>query len=225
MRESFDEYKKTIESNISNISFLYNGDVLSSTDSYYTHVLSSENTSPSFIISTIENIYNESFKMMDNKSKTIVISKESIKLSAGGKGNIIDFIIGELKLKPTYIFTSEKSKTFFSAIKRLDNTRSFPGYFYNIDRYNNINLEIFHSPIIEEDKGESIMYLVDSGIQSLVYSIQNMTYEVEKIVEFDKWKHTINYSLYDCRYKSYKLIIKDLSKIREDKINKILDGN
>ena len=225
MRESFDEYKKTIESNISNISFLYNGDVLSSTDSYYTHVLSSQSTSPSFIIRTIENIYNESFKMMDDKSETIVISKESIKLSAGGKGNIIDVIIGELKLKPTYIFTSEKSKTFFSAIKILDNTRSFPGYFYNIDRYNNINLEIFHSPIIEEDKGESIMYLVDSGIQSLVYSIQNMTYEVERIVEFDKWKHTINYSLYDCKYKSYKLIIKDLSKIREDKINKILDGN
>jgi hypothetical protein len=225
VRESFDEYKKTIESNISNISFLYNGDVLSSTDSYYTHVLSSQSTSPSFIIKTIENIYNESFKMMDDRSEAIVISKESIKLSAGGKGNIIDVIMGELKLKPTYIFTSEKSKTFFSSIKKLDNTRSFPGYFYNIDRYNNMNLEIFHSPIIEEDKGESIMYLVDSGIQSLVYSIQNMTYEVEKVVEFDKWKHTINYSLYDCKYKSYKLIIKDLSKIREDKINKILDGN
>ena len=223
MRESFDEYKKTIESNISNISFLYNGDVLSSTNSFYSQFKSSQSTSPSFIIRTIENIYNESFKMMDDRSETIVISKESIKLSAGGKGNIIDFIIGELKLKPTYIFTSEKSKTFFSSIKRLDNTRSFPGYFYNIDRYNNINLEIFHSPIIEEDKGESIMYLVDAGIQSLVYSIQNMTYDVEKFE--DEWKHTINYTLYDCNYKSYKLIIKDLSKIREDKINKILHGN
>ena len=223
MRESFDEYKKTIESNISNISFLYNGDVLSSTNSFYSQFKSSQSTSPSFIIRTIENIYNESFKMMDDRSETIVISKESIKLSAGGKGNIIDFIIGELKLKPTYIFTSEKSKTFFSSIKRLDNTRSFPGYFSNIDRYNNINLEIFHSPIIEEDKGESIMYLVDAGIQSLVYSIQNMTYDVEKFE--DEWKHTINYTLYDCNYKSYKLIIKDLSKIREDKINKILHGN
>jgi hypothetical protein len=82
VRESFDEYKKTIESNISNISFLYNGDVLSSTDSYYTHVLSSQSTSPSFIIKTIENIYNESFKMMDDRSEAIVISKESIKSSA-----------------------------------------------------------------------------------------------------------------------------------------------
>jgi hypothetical protein len=105
----------------------------------------------------------------------------------------------------------------------LDKTRSFPGYFYKIDSYNNINLELFYSPLIEEDKGESIMYLVDSGIQSLVYSIQNMTYDVEKFE--DEWKHTINYSLYDCNYNSYKLIIKDLSKIREDKINKILDGN
>lgn len=225
MKESFEEYKKTLEPNLSNLSFLYNGDVLSSTDSYYSNIKSSEKTSPSFIISTIENIYNESFKMMIDKSETIVISKESIKLSVGGKGNIIDVIIGELKLKPSYIFTSNKSKTFFSSLKRVDDTRSFPGYFYNIERYSNMNLEIFYSPLIEETEGESIMYLVDSGIQSLVYSIQNMTYDIERVDEFDKWKHTINYTLYDCNYKSYKLIIKDLSKIREDKINKLLDAN
>ena len=225
MKESFEEYKKTLEPNLSNLSFLYNGDVLSSTDSYYSNIKSSEKTSPSFIISTIENIYNESFKMMIDKSETIVISKESIKLSLSGKGNIIDVIIGELKLKPSYIFTSNKSKTFFSSLKRVDDTRSFPGYFYNIERYSNMNLEIFYSPLIEETEGESIMYLVDSGIQSLVYSIQNMTYDIERVDEFDKWKHTINYTLYDCNYKSYKLIIKDLSKIREDKINKLLDAN
>ncbi len=223
MRESFDEYKKTIESNISNISFLYNGDVLSSTNSFYSQFKSSQSTSPSFIISTIENIYNESFKMMVDKSKTIIISKESIKLSAGGKGNIIDVIMGELKLKPTYIFTSEKSKKLFTTVRMLDKTRSFPGYFYKIDSYNNLNLELFHSPLIEEVEGESIMYLVDSGIQSLVYSIQNMTYDIVEVE--DEWKHTINYSLYDCDFKSYKLIIKDLIKMREYKINQLLNGD
>ena len=223
MRESFDEYKKTIESNISNISFLYNGDVLSSTNSSYSQFKSSQSTSPSFIISTIENIYNESFKMMVDKSKIIIISKESIKLSVGGKGNIIDVIMGELKLKPTYIFTSEKSKKLFTTVRMLDKTRSFPGYFYKIDSYNNLNLELFHSPLIEEVEGESIMYLVDSGIQSLVYSIQNMTYDIEEVE--DKWKHTINYSLYDCDFKSYKLIIKDLIKMREYKINQLLNGD
>lgn len=223
MRESFDEYKKTIESNISNISFLYNGDVLSSTNSFYSQFKPSQSTSPSFIISTIENIYNESFKMMVDKSKKIIISKESIKLSAGGKGNIIDVIMGELKLKPTYIFTSEKSKKLFTTVRMLDKTRSFPGYFYKIDSYNNLNLELFHSPLIEEVEGESIMYLVDSGIQSLVYSIQNMTYDIEEVE--DKWKHTINYSLYDCDFKSYKLIIKDLIKMREYKINQLLNGD
>ncbi len=223
MRESFDEYKKTIESNISNISFLYNGDVLSSTNSFYSQFKSSQSTSPSFIISTIENIYNESFKMMVDKSKTIIISKESIKLSAGGKGNIIDVIMGELKLKPTYIFTSDKSKKLFTTVRMLDKTRSFPGYFYKIDSYNNLNLELFHSPLIEEVEGESIMYLVDSGIQSLVYSIQNMTYDIVEVE--DEWKHTINYSLYDCDFKSYKLIIKDLIKMREYKINQLLNGD
>ena len=40
-----------------------------------------------------------------------------------------------------------------------------------------------------------------------------------------EWLHTLDYKLYDCNYNSYKIIIKNVSKIRQDKINQILDGN
>jgi len=35
----------------------------------------------------------------------------------------------------------------------------------------------------------------------------------------------MEYNLYDCRFNSYRLSVKNLSKLRNDKINKILNGN
>lgn len=210
-----------------NISYLYNGDVLSSVDSQYTEIKHSPLTSPSFIINSIVNIYQESFDIMINKSKEFVIPLESIKLSLGGKGNIIDVIIGELKLKPAYIFTSDKGRKLFSITKNPGTTSAFPAYFYNIDKYPNLNLEIFYTPLInDDDDDELILYVVDNSIQSLVYSIQNMDYGIEPNDDNNtEWKHTMIYNLYDCRFNSYKLSIRNVSRLRHDKINKILNGN
>jgi hypothetical protein len=74
------------------------------------------------------------------------------------------------------------------------------------------------------DDDELTLYVVDNSIQSLVYSLQNMDYVIEPIDNNNfEWKHTINYNLYDCRFNSYKISIKDVSKLRNDKINKILN--
>lgn len=209
-----------------NISYLYNGDVISSIDSQYTEIKNSPLTSPSFIINGIVNIYQESFDIMISKSKEFVIPLESIKLSLGGKGNIIDVIIGELKLKPTYIFCSDKGKKLFGITKNPGTTSAFPPYFYNIDKYPHINLEIFYSPLINEDVDELVLYVVDNSIQSLVYSIQNMDYKIEPNDDYNtEWRHTIFYNLYDCRFNSYKLSVRNVSRLRNDKINKILNGN
>ena len=71
-----------------------------------------------------------------------------------------------------------------------------------------------------------VLYVVDKSIQSLVYSIQNMDYKIEQNDKDNiEWKHTMEYNLYDCRFNSYRLSVKNLSKLRNDKINKILDGN
>ena len=223
MRESFSEYKKTLEQNLMNISYLYNGDVISSIDSQYTEIKNSPLTSPSFIINSIVNIYQESFDIMISKSKEFVIPLESIG-ALGKQGNLFDRI-SELGIKPVYIFCSDKSKKLFGITKSPGTTSAFPSYFYNIDKYPHINLEIFYTPLIKEDD-ESILYVVDNSIQSLVYSIQNMDYKIEPNDENNtEWKHTMIYNLYDCRFNSYKLSIRNVSRLRHDKINKILNGN
>ena len=224
MRESFSEYKKTLEQNLMNISYLYNGDVISSVDSQYTEIKNSPLTSPSFIINSITNIYQESFDMMISKSKEFVIPLESIG-ALGKQGNLFDRI-SELGIKPIYIFCSDKGKKLFGITKNTGTTSAFPSYFYNIDKYPHINLEIFYTPLIKDDDEESILYVVDNSIQSLVYSIQNMDYKIDANDNDNiEWKHTMIYNLYDCRFNSYKLSIRNVSRLRHDKINKILNGN
>jgi hypothetical protein len=224
VRESFTEYKKTLEQNLMNISYLYNGDVISSVDSQYTEIKNSPLTSPSFIINSIVNIYQESFDIVKNKSKEFVIPEESI-IGIGDKGNIFDKIY-ELGIKSNYIFCSDKGKKLFGPILKSSSTSAFPYYFYSIDKVIGINVEIFYSPLINEDDDEIILYVTDGSIQSLVYSIQNMDYKIEQNDKDNiEWKHTMFYNLYDCRFNSYKLSIRNVSRLRNDKINKILDGN
>ena len=205
-----------------NISYLYNGDVISSIDSHYTEVKNSPLTSPSFIINSIINIYQESFDIMISKSKEFVIPLESL---GDFRQEVIFDRINELGIKPVYIFCSDKGKKLFGITKSPGTTSAFPSYFYNIDKYPHINLEIFYTPLIKEDD-ESILYVVDNSIQSLVYSIQNMDYKIEPNDDNNtEWKHTMIYNLYDCRFNSYKLSIRNVSRLRNDKINKILNGN
>ena len=206
-----------------NISYLYNGDVISSTDSQYIEIKNSPLTSPSFIINSIVNIYQESFNMVFSKSKEFIVPIESINNSKDI--NMFDKI-SELGIKPLYIFCSDKSRKIFGISKNSNNTSAFPSYFYLIDKYVGMNVDVFYSPLVVEDEDEMVLYVVDNSIQSLVYSIQNMDYTIEPIDDDNlEWKHTINYNLYDCRFNSYKLSIREISRLRNDKINKILNGN
>jgi hypothetical protein len=224
VRESFSEYKKTLEQNLMSISYLYNGDVISSIDSHYTEVKNSPLTSPSFIINSMVNIYQESIDIMISKSKEFIIPLESLN-DIGKDVNMFDKI-SELGIKPLYIFCSDKSRKLFGISKSKTNTSAFPSYFYPIDKYIGINVDVFYSPLINDDEDEMVIYVVDNSIQSLVYSIQNMDYIIDANNDDNiEWKHTINYNLYDCRFNSYKLSIRDVSRLRHDKINKILNGN
>jgi len=44
--ESFDEYKKTLESNFSNFKYLYDGDIISSSDHYISKSIDNNQISP-----------------------------------------------------------------------------------------------------------------------------------------------------------------------------------
>lgn len=227
MRESFSEYKKTIEQNLMGITYLYDGDALSSIDESYSEVKETPLTSPKFIINTIIEIYNKSFINMISRSKEIIIPEESL----SGLDNILDKIM-EIGINPLYIFGSIKGTKLFDT-KKQEVNRPFPGYFYRIEKFIGLNLGIYYSPLIDETDGETILYVTDKSFQSLVYSIQNMDYKIDPQSETNgdkpyneiKWLHTLDYKLYDCKYNSYKIVIKNVSKLRDDKIDQILDGN
>lgn len=160
---------------------------------------------------------------MISKSKEFIIPLESLN-DVGKDVNMFDKI-SELGIKPLYIFCSDKSRKLFGISKSKTNTSAFPSYFYPIDKFIGINVDVFYSPLIN-DEDEMVIYVVDNSIQSLVYSIQNMDYKIEPNDEKNiEWKHTMFYNLYDCRFNSYKLSIRNVSRLRNDKINKILNDN
>lgn len=222
MRESFSEYKKTLDQVLSNIDYLYSGDVISSFEKDYQEVRKSPLTSPTFIINSIVNIYNESLKNMFDRSSEVVIPKESI----NDETNLIDLITTKIGYDPGFIFCSDSTKRFFSNSKISKSINSLPSYFYSIDRFVGINLNVYYSPIIKENEGEQIIYATDRSIQSLVYSIQNMDYLIEKVDDDNSnWSHKIVYSFFNCKFKSTKIVIRNVSTIRQSKINEILNGN
>ena len=221
MRESFSEYKKTLEQVLYKVNFIYSGDVINSIEKDYSEIKGSPLTSPTTIINSIIDIYNKSFENMVNNSSEIVIPLESIT-----DEDSFDLIYSKVGFSPTYLFCSEKSKKFLGITQVSKSINSLPGYFYNIDRYTGLNLDIYYSPLIVEEDGDLVFYATDGGIQSLVYSIQNMNYDIKKIDETNSnWCHTISYNFYYCKYKSVKIIIRNVSKMRQIKINEILNGN
>jgi hypothetical protein len=212
MKETFDEYKNTIESNLMNLSYLYSGDVIAQKKDTYKENINHSKVSPSVIINSIEQIYNESIKEMLIKSKgTQIVSFDFDKVDKNGKWLI--GILDNIRIKD---FSSKYIFTNIGVLSRLGITadnknKPFPSHFYSVKS------DIYVNDLIEYSDNEIVVYLVDRPIQSLVYTIQNMSYIIS-----DK-NHTIEYDFYHCDYKSYKVIIKDISKYRNDRIDSILN--
>lgn len=195
---------------------MYDGDVKSSIEMNYSKVINNHSVSPLFIIESFNYIYKESFKIVFKKSKEISIPFDLSKLDLDG--DKILSLIDDLEIKPLYIFCSDKSKSRFGIIK--NNTGPFPPYFYNIKKIYNKNYDLYYSPLIEEDDNEVVLYVTDSSFQSLVYTIQNMEYNIEN--DGKEKNHTLKFPFYECDFNSYKISIKDISKIRNEKIENIL---
>ncbi len=223
MRESFSEYKKTIESNLLGVDYLYAGDVIKSLDrKVYSEIKSSPLTSPTFIINCIKQIYKDSFDSIKQKSIDLVIpTTTGEQLDVVYLKSKIDSFFGSSK----YIFSSKETNKFIGINKPLDKTRGLPDYFYPMKSKFVSGSDIYFSPEVEEEDGIYFMYVTNNAFQSMVYVLQNMEYEM---VENDpengviSWTHSITYQLYDCKFSSVRVVIKNVSKIRDEKINQIL---
>lgn len=222
MRESFSEYKKNLEQVIECLNYLYSGDVITSEEREYVEIKTNPLTSPNFITNSIINIYNESFTNMFKNSTELIIAKESLTESS----NLIDYLVMKTGIHLSFIFCSDNSKKILGISKQLETNKSLPGYFFNIERYIGINLDVYYCPLIDDGEGDVVMYVSDLPIQSLVYTLQNMEYLISPTDETNiHWEHKMKYNFYECQYKSFRVIIRNVSKVREIKINEILNGN
>ena len=226
MRESFVEYKKTIELNVINCSFIYAGDVINSMNCSFQQIKNTPLTSPSFIRNCLIDIYNKSFQELVSRSKEFVIAEESLADDGLYKSDVLSKI-RNLGIDTHYWFLSE-NKSFQISTFSSQTDRSMPYYFYESKKYDGLNIDVLQCPLIVEDEGETIIYATDRPIQSLCYVIQNMDYIITKCDEgvqdphLMNWKHEIKYPFYNCDYNSYKIIIKNISQIRNQKINELL---
>jgi hypothetical protein len=214
MRESFDEYRSIIETNLVEVSYLYSGDIISYSDEEFTNNISHSKTSPRFIIDVIDFIYEKSIKSMISKSILVERCLDFNKLDINGYW--VSEIVNSLDniKSDSFVFIGDVKNI---GIIKGNNKKPFPDYFYDIKNLGNSN-KLYKCPYIDVISDEITLYIVDKPIQSLVYSIQNMTYDINKN------SHTLKYKFYQCDYSSYKLVIKDISKMRNDKIDFILNS-
>ena len=213
MKESFDEYRSIIETNLVDISYLYSGDIISYSDQEFKNNISHSKTSPKFIIDVIDFIYEESIKSMISKSILVERCLDFNKMDINGYW--ISEMVNSLDIKSNcFVFIGDVKNL---GIIKSNNKKPFPDYFYDIKNLGSSN-KLYKCPYIDVMNDEVILYIVDKPIQSLVYSIQNMTYNINRN------SHTLKYKFYQCDYSSYKLVIKDISKMRNDKIDFILNS-
>jgi hypothetical protein len=224
MRESFDEYKNTIESNVIKFDYLYSGDIISSFKETYSTYNNNSKVSPKSIIDCIDSIYEFSIKDMINSSIDLELNY-TLDGFKSGKYRYIDLFksLHFNNFDPSYIFISKKSLKIFETLFHNEDENIFPLYFKPLSKYVSHDISVLYTPYIEDSEDELNIYVVDKSIQSLVYIIQNMEYNIES--SDGCFKHIIDYPLYKCNYNCYKLTIKNIEKIREDKINSVLDEN
>ncbi len=217
MRETFDEYKETLDANVSNFHYLYSGDVISSSESVFSREMTYPHVSSTFIISLVDEIYHRSVRDMLNNSKEIIIPFD---FNSTLNSDKLFTIISDLNLNPHSIFLSNFACKYINIISKSIN-RPFPQYFYQIKWIDFLKCHVYSSSLIGNDDSESktlTLCVISAPIQSLVYSIQNMQYTINH----SEKTHAVNYPYYKCNYKSYKIIIKDISELRNDKIDSIL---
>lgn len=221
MRETFDEYKSTLDDLVIKFKYLYDGDIISSKKLKHSTILKGKSNSPRFIIDTIEDIYNESVKNMIEKSVNININ---ILGHVPTMTEIANSIIKIGSFDPTSIFINESFSKYFSGfLFTKGSSKPFSKYMYDNGsiKVSTLDMKLYSLSEKYNIDSKNVIYVVDRSIQSLVYSIQNMEYDVD-LMSGGLYKHEITYDMYDCDFKSYRLIFNDLSKQRDDKINEIL---
>jgi hypothetical protein len=219
--KDFELHKKSLEDFLEKIDFIYSGDVINSIDKTYIQRLKHSSFSANLCNEFIIDIYNWSFDQMDIKSKEIIIHRNNFL-------NIYD-LMDKISINPKILFYSKNSNLNLNLGSHLleeeDGKGYLPNYFNRRFKLMSYGKEVsaYYSPKIEDDIDDCHFYLVDKPIQSMVWVLQNMNYSISK--GFSSNEHVIKVPIYNCDYEVYKIRVVNTQKLREDKINSILNDN
>lgn len=219
----FEEYKNSIESHLINLDYLYSGDVVSSQEKSILVKTQSLNCSTEVISKTLGEIYEYSIKNLISKPNEIVIDSRDFT-------DINDLYL-KLGFYPTSIIFSKKSNYSLlnGNLHLVSNTSQFPPKYYLIPDYFQMKyttlgmghvVKCYYSPIIDDSEDDCHIYFINGGIQSFVWILQNMSYNINR--GFSSNEHLIRFPIYDCDFQSTRIRVVDAQKIREKKISQIL---
>ena len=216
-----DNYKKTLEDFLQKIDFIYSGDVINSIDKTYIQRFKHSSFSENLCKVVMIDIYNWSFDQMMIKSKEIIIHRSKFI-------DVYD-LMNSLKINPKIIFYSNNSNLNLQLgdhlLNKEDDQGYLPNYFNRRFKLMSYGREVsaYYSPKIDDNIDDCHFYLVDRPIQSMVWSLQNMNYSINK--SFSSNEHVVKIPIYNCDYEVYKIRVVNTQKLREDKINSILNDN
>lgn len=214
----FQKQKSLLESILEKIDFFYSGDIIKSHDMVFFKKLKHASFSPELLRDTMIGIYDKSFERMKLNSKEIILHRSKVSDIYG--------IMDELPFNPKILFYSRSSNLDVNLDSILEDSKNnLPRYFTRTSKFMMHNREVsaYFSPNIEDEVDDCCIYFTDAPIQSMVWSLQNMSYTINK--GFSLNEHIIKLPFYDCNYKCCKVRVIDTIKLRNDKINSLLDGN
>lgn len=217
----FHNHKKTLEDFLQSVDFIYSGDIITSIDKKITEKSKHSGVSVSLFKKFMIEIYNYSIQNMFFKSKEIIVHRNSFT-------DIYD-LMNRLKMSPKIIFYSTNSTLNLGlgvGAESQDDVHSYvPNYFnrrFRLMAYKR-DVSTYYSPLIKDDPDDCHFYLVDRPIQSMVWCLQNMDYLITK--GFTSNEHAIKSQIYDCDFEVYKIRVVNTQKLRQDKINSIINDN
>ena len=217
----FENFRKSLEDYLQKIDFVYSGDVINSIDKTYTKKLKHLSFSAEFMKEVMLDIYNYSFQKMLENSKEIVIHRNNF--------HDVYSLIGDVSLNPRIMFYSKNSNLNLNLGGHLlesdDNSGYLPNYFNRRFKLMSSGVEVssYYSPLISDSEDDCHFYLIDKPIQSMVWSLQNMTYDIKR--SFSSNNHTVKIPVYNCDYSTLRVRVINTQKLREEKINSILYDN
>lgn len=219
----FDNYKKTLEDHLESVEFIYSGDVISSSLLTFAEKRQHSSFSADLFKKIMIDVYDRSVKMMFDKSDELLIHRNNF--------SDIHDLINTLSFSPKLLFFSYNSDTNLNLggnnifNQSEDGHLFLPTYFNRQFKIMSHGIEVssFFCPVIDDTVDDCHFYLVDKPIQSMVWSLQNIDYNISK--SFSKCEHLVKIPIYDCDFRALRVRVVNTQKLREDKINYILNDN